>query len=960
MSEVIFKTFNIKNKKTRAVSLILALVVLFITILPANVLAESTIENRKNVKAGWFNEVFFEVDGAGRKSGYGYDYQQKIAAYTGWTYEYVEGPWVELLDKLKFGEIDILADVSYTDERAEEMLFSAQPMGTEDYYLMITEDNTEINPEQYSTLNDKKIGVNKGSVQEDIFIRWAKERGIKAEVVELVGQDEDYMKMLERGELDGVVSLSSYKAYRDKCVPIVWIGSSDYYFAISKERPELKVEIDKAMTQIFNQNRYYNRYLEEKYMSDQSNFRFLSASEVRWIKNHGTIRVGYRDNYLPFSGQDEEGKVDGLLKDFISLTENRITNANIVFEAIPYASTNDAIRALEKGDIDCVFPLSLSTYDAEENGLLLTEPIAESEEFAIIRAADYNKFDFSTNVRVAVNSGNPNYVSFIYDNFPNWTIVKFRSTDECLKGVADGKADCLLTSNYRQNVLSGQMEELNLSAISTGTNTKISFAVKKGETDLYSIIGRLANFVTTEEMHTSLSKHSVLNASAVVQSYFNANSSKYLLLALTIIMIISFLLMVSLSNGNRARRYNARLRKANNELELQDSALIAATERAEAASKAKTRFLFNMSHDIRTPMNAIIGFADLLEKNQDDPEKRADYINKIKHSSNFLLELINNVLELARIESGKVVLNETVCDTPHIMDEITTVFLDQMEKKNINFISNSSFTTEYIYCDEVKMKQIFLNILSNAYKYTPSGGTIRLDVEEKASDRKGYINVQTTISDNGKGMAEDFIPRLFDDFSREKTVTENKIEGTGLGMAIVKRMLEILDGTISVESQLGKGTTFTVTIPHKVADVKEVKEGDSAKRDLSRFKGKRILLAEDNELNAEIAIEVLRDAGFKVNWAEDGKKCVEMLDQNETGHYDLILMDIQMPNMNGYEATHEIRNMTNLAKANIPIIAMTANAFEEDRQNAFEAGMNGHLAKPVKIDIMLEEIARIL
>jgi len=768
------------------------------------------------------------------------------------------------------------------------------------------------------------------------------------------------MKMLERGELDGVVSLSSYKAYRDKCVPIVWIGSSDYYFAISKERPELKVEIDKAMTQIFNQNRYYNRYLDEKYMSDQSNFRYLSASELRWIKNNGTIKIGYRDNYLPFSGQDEEGNVDGLLKDFIALVKERITNANIEFEAIPYASTNDALRALDKGDIDCVFPLSLSTYDAEEEGLLLTEPIAESEEFAIIRASDYNKFDFSSKIRVAVNSGNPNYISFIYDNYPDWTIVKFRSTDECLRGVADGKADCLLTSNYRQNVLSGTMEELRLTAVSTGTNTKISFAIKKDNTDLYSIMGRLANVVSTEEMHTSLSKHSVLNASAVVQSYFNANSSKYLLLALTVILLISFLLMVSLSNGKRARRYNARLKKANDELEVQDSALLVATEKAEAASRAKSTFLFNMSHDIRTPMNAIIGFADLLEKNQDDPEKRADYINKIQLSSNFLLELINNVLELARIESGKAVLNETVCTSSKVMEDLVTVFHDQMERKHINFVSTSDLKTKYIYCDEVKMKQIFLNILSNAYKYTPDGGTITLKVEEAPCDREGYINVRSTISDTGKGMSEDFIPRLFDDFSREKTVTENKIEGTGLGMAIVKRLIELLDGSIAVESELGKGTTFTLIIPHRIADEEEVQEGASAGRDLSRFKGKRILLAEDNELNAEIAIEVLRDAGFKVNWAEDGQKCYDMLNESATGHYDIILMDIQMPNMNGYEATREIRNMNNLAKANIPIIAMTANAFEEDRQNAFDAGMNGHLAKPIKIDIMLEEISKVL
>lgn len=379
----------------------------------------------------------------------------------------------------------------------------------------------------------------------------------------------------------------------------------------------------------------------------------------------------------------------------------------------------------------------------------------------------------------------------------------------------------------------------------------------------------------------------------------------------------------------------------------------------EEANKAKTRFLFNMSHDIRTPMNAIIGFTDLMEKNADDPEKCRDYRRKIRSSSQFLLSLINNVLEMARIESGKVCLENEICDMTQIIANVKDVFETQMEEKSIDFLVKVNVKHNLVYGDSVKIREIFLNLISNAYKYTPEGGRVRVTLEELKNEKEGYLTYHIRVMDSGLGMSKEFLPTIFEEFSREKTYTDNKIEGTGLGMPIVKHYVDLMDGTISVESQLGRGTRFDLAIPHKIAD-EEQQVDTSYDINYDKFVGKRILIAEDNDLNAEIAEEILKDVGFLVERAEDGRICYDMLRKASTGYYSLILMDIQMPNMNGLQATEAIRAMDDYKKASIPILAMTANAFAEDRRRTAEVGMNGHVAKPIVVKDLMQAISNVI
>ena len=491
----------------RAAAVLLCLVFVMLCLLPAVSPAESEV---KTVRVGWFDTPFNRKDSFGRRTGYSYEYQRKIAAYTGWKYQYVEGTWSELVQMLQEGRIDLMSDVSFKEERTESMLYSSIPMGSELYYVYVDPDNTEISINNPATLNGKKVGVTATSVQRDYFLQWANEHSVSVDLIGLTCSEEESMAMMHSGEIDAFVTLDAYSD-PETCTPLWKIGSSDFYFVVSKDRPDLLAELDDALSRIQDEDKYYSDKLAEQYLRDSGSNRYLTAAESEWLTSHGTIRVGYQDNYLAFCAADPKtGELTGALKDYLEFASGTLANASPEFETIVYPTASDAMTALKNGEIDCMFPANLTAYDGEEAGVVMSPPLMRTEMDAVVRSEEKQGFLRNSQILVGVNSGNPNYEMFLMDHFPTWTPVYYNDTPACLNAVAGKKADCVIISNYRYGDIARLCERLNLTTVYTGVDMDYCFAVKEGNMLLYSILTKLISQVPEATVNAALPYYSPL------------------------------------------------------------------------------------------------------------------------------------------------------------------------------------------------------------------------------------------------------------------------------------------------------------------------------------------------------------------------------------------------------------------------------------------------------------------
>ena len=537
----------------RLLSFALALLLAFLFLFsPASALPEAKV-----VRVGWYDSAFNQTDEFGRRSGYAYEYQMKIAAYTGWTFEYVKASWSELLQMMIDGEIDLMSDVSYTEARAEVMLYSSLPMGAEEYYLFTDRNNRELSASDYTTLNGKKIGVNKNSFQETCYIEWAEAHGIDTQLVEVTCSEEDSLRMLETGELDGYVTVDSFavkaSSEANRPNPLFKIGSSDFFFAVAKARPDLLAELDTAMARIQEENRYYQQQLAEKHMITAGANAFLTPAETEWLNTHGTIRVGYQDNYLAFCAADPKtGELTGALKDYLDEAADCIRNTHMDFRAVAYPTAADAIEALKRGEIDCVFPANLSPGDGEMLDLFMTPPLMRTDIFAVVRQTDRQMFSGKEHVVVAVNKGNPNYESCLRNWFPSWHAVYYPTTADCLKAVSEGVADCVLISSYRYNNIARQCEREHLTTVTTGAEIDYCFAVSAGNPLLYSILARVADLVPEASVNSALSRFIAEDAKETIGDYLEDHVWAVIAIAAAILLVILFFMIRSIRAGRRA------------------------------------------------------------------------------------------------------------------------------------------------------------------------------------------------------------------------------------------------------------------------------------------------------------------------------------------------------------------------------------------------------------------------
>ena len=903
---------------------ILLCLVLYITVLPLSVSAEEA--KNRTVRVGWYEGTYNTTGSDGKKRGYSYEYQQAVAAHTGWKYEYVEGSWAELMNMLKSGEIDLMGGISYTEERSTSMLFSELPMGEDKYYLYVNPSDTDISASDLTTLNGKRIGVLPDTLSARRFCEWEKSHGVDTQQVDITSTD-DARQKLHNQEIDGFVLNESPQWERDNISPALLIGGSYNYFAVSKKCPDLKEELDQAMRKIEKENPFYKEDLYKRYLSANP-IETLTDEEQNWLEQHGAVRIGYLKNDVGISLVDAESEEPvGILNDYISLASNCMGEKSIEFQTTGFDSQEEELQALKDNRIDMIFHMNQNPYEAEQNDIILSNTVFEVN-VAVLTGVE--KFDENGENTVAVGRNNLLGKWYISFHYPFWKIKEYDSSAEVEKAVHSGEADCFVVKAGQslKTLANSKMQSVFLTK--SGDSC---FAVTRENTTLMNILNKTIQTLPASRLSSMFSVYENTPGKVTLSDYIKDNlrivSISFVSVTLVIMLIIVYLMM-------EARK---------------------AQIQAEKANAAKSDFLFNMSHDIRTPMNALLGYSELMKRELTDP-KLLDYQEKMEQSGNLLLSIINNVLDMARIESGKVELDEDYVKISDIYQNVYEVFRGEADKKGIQLAMEYNVEHEHVICDETKNKEIFLNLLSNAIKYTPSGGKVTIRTKELPCAREGYMRVQNEVIDTGIGMSEKFLPSLFSAFARERNTTAGKVAGTGLGMPIIKKYIDMMGGTIEAESALGKGSRFTVVLEHRIADKvyyeqnAEKSSDNNEKRNV--LQGKHVLLAEDNDLNAEIAEFILEDMGLVVDRVEDGIRCVAQMEQKPAGTYDLILMDIQMPHMDGYKATQAIRRLADQKKADIPIIAMTANAFEEDRKKALEKGMNGHIAKPVDIEKMKE------
>lgn len=933
----------------KSVCVMLSLLLLLSVVLPVKAAAETAPV--KVVRVGSFEDTFNYVNEKGARKGYGYELLQTLSGYTGWQFEYVTCDWSDCFEKLKNGEIDIMGGISYTEDRTEEMLFSDEPMGVEKYYLYADLSRADISASDYKTLNGKKVGVLMGTEPEVMLTEWEEKYGLETEHVN-ISNNEDVKQKLADHEIDCFVSLEeSFWAERGIST-ITRVGESGIYYAINKNRPDIKEELDDAMRALDEAVPFYTADLYKRYFS-MDYTPILTGEEKAWLKEHGAIKMGFLTSDSGVSTFDPAtGEFTGVITDYIQFAADCLGNQELEFQLVGYDSKEAELDALKSGEIDMIFHFDQSPNLAEEYHFACTNTTWTSNLMAVTNKQHFNENNVN---RIAVPQNKLSLKKYLAFYYPQWEIVDCDTQEDAAQLVKDGQADCFVTWISSENKYSKKYSFYSVPLVNP---VRSCFAVNSGNRSLLSILNKTIKAMPVNMLAGALAMYKSSARKVTLSDFIKDNFFMALLVSS---IAVAAILLTILKLLRKARKAEAAARKAANDTQKLNAKLQVAVENAESANHAKSTFLFNMSHDIRTPMNAIIGYADLASRHLDDPAKLKNYMENIQVCGQNLLMLLNNVLDLARIENDKTEMEYSVSDIEKDFRNCVAMFRNQADSKGQTLTVTTQLQYPYIYADIPHLTEICTNLVSNAVKYTGAGGTIRCNVTQKPGEKEGWCDTVVTVADNGIGMSQEFQKHIFEPFERERTSTVSKVEGSGIGMGIVKKLVGLMGGTVEVESRIGVGSTFTVTIPCRIASEDETQaKRETNPSDQKCLCGTRILLTEDNDLNAEIAVELLQEEGCTVDRAKDGVECVDMLEKAANGTYQLILMDIQMPVMNGYDAARKIRGLDDPQKANIPIIAMTANAFTEDRQVALDAGMNDHIAKPINMNVLVPTLRKYL
>lgn len=923
----------------RTLAVALAVLAVLSTIMPAPAYAANTDQLVKTVRVGWLvnNEGFQDGTPGERLSGWGYEYLQTLSYYTpGWRYEYVSGTFTELMDMLEAGEIDLMPNISYSEERAQKLLFSSNPEGTERYFIYAKPDRDDLAKGDPQALQGLTIGCNPGVMQTFVGQQWLANEGITCTYKE-IDTGGALFDALANNEVDAIIMNDTTSS--PSASPMFYIGSSDYYFAVPKSRPDLMDDINAAMSAIARVNPRYIDEVKSNYSVQNSGSSSLNSPERSWLKANGnTITLGYITGKLPYCNEDEDGEMEG---SFASLATTLHDKFGITVKTVAFGSYKMMSKALSKGSIDVALPVYRDYWFAEQSGVVQSVSLGTISLTAIHSGSNLNK-DLQNIACTKSSFINQNVLESL---FPTATVTEYQSDDAAFDALRKGTARCIVAPSSRVKTLGDRYDLEDCETVELPDTCELSCWISRGKPELLGIINKgIINAGESLSASNYSSTSYTTQESDTLQFLFRNRTA----IAATLIGMLSVGIVLLIWALVRAR-----------------------TERkkADAANAAKTAFLTRMSHDIRTPLNGILGLIDIEELKEGDIQVARESRAKARVAANHLLSLINDILEMGKIEDRKITLEHAPFNLKELCDNTLVLCKLRASDNGITMQDNSLpyATGPYMVGSPTHIRQIMINLLDNSIKYNKRGGSVTFSSKTKPLDN-GRALFCFSVSDTGIGMTPKFLKHIYEPFAQEGNDARSnqegndarsKFQGTGMGMPIVKSLIELMGGTIEISSEVGVGSTFNVQIPLDIDKNPQARERADGQANSCSLAGMNVLLAEDNELNAEIAQALLESEGIVVTRAANGNETVDLYVGRPAGSFDAILMDIMMPDMDGYEATRAIRLSEKVDAADIPIIALTANAFAEDAKAAHDAGMNAHLSKPLDFNKLKNILARI-
>lgn len=914
----------------RTLAVALAAFAVLSAVIPVPAFAADSDQQVKTVRVGWLinNEGFQDGTPGERLSGWGYDYLQTLSYYTpGWQYEYVSGTFTELMDMLEAGEIDLMPNISYSEERAQKLLFSSNPEGAERYYIYAKPDRDDLAKGDPQALQGLTIGCNSGVMQTFVGQQWLANEGITCTYREYDGGSMLF-DALANDEVDAVIMNDTISS--PDASPMFYVGSSDYYFAVPKSRPDLMNDINAAMTAIARVNPRYNDEVKANYSAQNSGSSSLTGPERSWLKaNDNTITIGYLKNKLPYCTQNDDGEMEGSLASLATTLHDKF---GITVATVAFSNNEQMTKALSTGTIDVALPLFRDYWLAEQAGVILSNPMG-----TVSQAAIHSSSNLNSDLKNIACTADAIVNRFELENlFPDAKVTEYPNDNEAREALNKGVASCIIVPSTRLKTIRDTYDIEDFQTQELTDTAQLSCLISRGKPVLLGIINK--GIVNAGES-LSVSSYSPTSYSAQESDAFRLLYRNRIVIAAVVICILLTGIVILVWSLHRAQKEQ---------------------QKADAANAAKTAFLTRMSHDIRTPLNGILGLIEIEELKDGDMQAARESRAKARVAANHLLSLINDILEMGKIEDRKLTLEHAPFNLKELCDDTLVLCKLRASDNGITMQDNSLpyATGPYMIGSPTHIRQIIINLLDNSIKYNKRGGSVTFSSKTKSLD-DGRALFCFSVSDTGIGMAPEFLKHIYEPFAQEGDDARSKFQGTGMGMPIVKSLIELMGGTIEISSEVGVGSTFNVQIPLDI-DKNPQARADTVERVLDcSLADMNVLLAEDNELNAEIAQTLLESEGVVVTRAANGNEVVDLYLSHPAGSFDAILMDIMMPGMDGYEATRAIRLSEKVDAADIPIIALTANAFAEDAKAAHDAGMNAHLSKPLDFNKLKNILARI-